>query len=123
MDGYDTIKLLNDIDHILDDNHSDILKYQPYITCDKHREDCIHFKRATRNKNEYKSLKEKQDLFNCDNFKDFVYISYLDRIHSLILHSTDLRETKEDRHKIKKYSNFPVYSTGVYIQYDGMYLF
>ena len=88
------------------------------MSCDKNPKQCKHVARATRDKDKYKLLKDKQDLFNCDNWKDFVYISYLDRIHSLILHSTDLRETKEDAHKIKKYTKFPVYSTGVFIQYD-----
>eukprot|EP01084_Bolivina_argentea_P223310 377862_1 len=110
-------QLLNDYDHIL--------QYHPTIMhqllCPNATK-CIHLKRAKRNSDFKQTLQEKQELFNSNDWKDFVYISFLDKIHCVLLHnaSENKIEFHNDTHAIKRYSKFPVYATGVYFQYDAL---
>ncbi len=122
LSEYDARKLSNDVDHILR-GHKIITLKQPFIRCSSR--DCIHFKRSTRS--EKQNIKEKQNLFNSNNFKDFIYISYLDRIHTQILHpQIDINmQIKQDAKKMlnSKYNEYPVYSSGLYIDYGYGMLF
>ncbi len=109
--SYSPIKLLDDIDHILT-KHADTLQFQPYIKCAMDTE-CKHFDVATRANNKYKTFKDKQEYFHCDNWKDYVYISALSKLHTVILHKDKSPLIiQNDVATIKKYNEYPVYSTG-----------
>ena len=118
---YDEInitKFAEDGNHVL--YHQPPINYKTFIKCNRGNK-CKHLQRANRTQNVHKPLQEKQNEFNCDGWKDFGWISYLDRLHTKLLHEKNTN-ISEDSHKIETYSKFPVYSTGVFIQYDRMFL-
>eukprot|EP01084_Bolivina_argentea_P314753 545200_1 len=119
LPDYKLSTLAEDIDHILTHHkkHSDS---QPYIKCEFYSDSqCVHLKRAARSSLDKLDLQEKQEFFHCDNFKDFVYISYLDRIHSQLLHSqiNVTIKVSQDAETIHKYDKYPVYNSGLFIDY------
>eukprot|EP01083_Nonionella_stella_P004798 13991_1 len=119
-------QLLVDFEHILQHNPS-IRAKQPYVAKCKKGKTCIHQKRIKQSQAMKLSQKQKQKLFNCDDWMDFEYILYLDKMHCAFFHNDDdalntthtLRHAKE-RHIIHRYSNFAVYSTGVYIDHSSL---
>eukprot|EP01083_Nonionella_stella_P000793 2271_1 len=126
--SYSPVELLNDIDHIVGHelNHG-IIGY----TCDAGLE-CIHFQRATRDRNaeKCKTLDFKKQFFNTNNQSDFVYISMLDRAHCLLYHSEEMKKAgtmnkntelmQQDTFKIQDQHMSSVamtYATCVYMEY------
>eukprot|EP01084_Bolivina_argentea_P141518 248672_1 len=83
--NYSPMKLLEDIDHILH-KHPNTIQSQPYIECSKSI-GCPHLLKATRTNDKHKNFKDKQEFFHCDNWKDYVYISTLAKIHTALLHA------------------------------------
>eukprot|EP01084_Bolivina_argentea_P056853 103974_1 len=120
---YDPTKLLDDIDHIFDGHMDDkyLLGNQPYVQCNN--DNCKHIKRAERDADKSKALEEKQEFFNCNNWKDYVYISCLDRFHSILLHGDKTKvlcgQLHKDAKTIHKYNKYFVYHHGIYVQYSS----
>eukprot|EP01083_Nonionella_stella_P022031 60907_1 len=115
------LQLLDDFDHVLE-HKPYIIEKQPYIKrCD--RDECTHSKRIEKAHELSKlSQQQQQILFHCDDWMDFEYILYLDKIHCTLCHAHDNQSFKPDkeRHIIRRYSHFAVYSTGVYIDHSSL---
>eukprot|EP01083_Nonionella_stella_P310616 1104350_1 len=81
--------------------------------------------RITKHDDMHLTMAQKYRLFNCDDWKDFVYISYLDKIHCVLFHDTKgLNLTiSKDRAKdpIRRYSTYSVYSASVYIDHSFLF--
>eukprot|EP01084_Bolivina_argentea_P069956 127233_1 len=123
LENYGNNQLVEDVQHIFGHNQS--FEYffiqQPYIKCTEDDSKCIHVKRTQRQKNIHESLVQKQKRYYCDDSKDFVYIKYLDAVHSAILHNVyNNRRLHQSGYIIKKYGTHKIYQTGVLIQYDAL---
>eukprot|EP01083_Nonionella_stella_P150959 481748_1 len=132
LPGYSAIKLIDDVDHLLrcHDDVADTINYEDIqqrygILCESY-EECVFSRRSQREtQQKVLDIGEKKALFHSHNMTDFVYISVLDRAHVVLLHcDDDIDISKKLLHKdsrmIAKYSTYPVYSTGVYMQYDAL---
>eukprot|EP01084_Bolivina_argentea_P223308 377859_1 len=119
LNGFNVTQLLDDFDHI-SKHGKDIRVKQPYVKC-KNGDKCIHLHRTEIHSKKSLSLQQKQKLFHCNDWKDFVFISYLDKIHCSMLHSAVMFSgIKKDEHIIHRYSKFEVFSSGVFFQYDAL---
>eukprot|EP01083_Nonionella_stella_P141493 436093_1 len=117
-------QLVDDVEHMMRHTPA-IRKKQPYVrkTC-KSDGRCIHQIRIGKHGDIHLTMAQKCNLFNCDDWKDFVYILYLDKIHCVLFHDikglnlTFLND--RDKDIIRRYSIFEVYSTGVYIDHASL---
>eukprot|EP01084_Bolivina_argentea_P223309 377861_1 len=104
-----------------DVNHIATHKIQHPIRCNK--KSCIHLKRATRDRHseQDQNLQRKKELFNTQNYDDFIFISMLDRAHVILRHGTKSVEFefKEDLARIE-INKIPTYSTGTFIEYHTL---
>eukprot|EP01084_Bolivina_argentea_P249777 418288_1 len=117
LSDYTPVKLLNDMEHIIDHQFA-----HQHTIC-PNGSDCIHLKRAMRDRNtdSCKILSLKKELFNCDIIEDFIYISMLDRAHSILMHSPEIKaNTIQLLKQDVKYTEIPIYSTGVYMEYHTL---
>eukprot|EP01084_Bolivina_argentea_P249776 418285_1 len=120
---YTPVKLLNDIQHIIEHQFKDKNR-----SC-KMGNKCIHLKRALRDRDspQCKLLHVKKELFNTDNPQDFIYISMLDRAHYILMHDLDIADMTDNtsnglqllQHDVKS-TEMHVYSTGIYMEYHTL---
>eukprot|EP01083_Nonionella_stella_P073086 197384_1 len=117
------VQLLDDFEHVL--AHKPwILTQQPYIPpCTSKRKTCIHQSRVKHCEQKHVKLSQQQNqqLFNCEDWKDYEYILFLDKMHCALFHRDDrLVHNNKEKHIIRRYSSFSVYSTGVYIDHSSL---
>eukprot|EP01083_Nonionella_stella_P031853 87176_1 len=111
------LQLLEDFEHVLQ-HRASIRAKQPYIERCNHGEDCIHKIRIQKSQDKL-SQQQQQQLFHSDDWMDYEYILYLDKIHCTFCHSNESFEHGKEKHIIRRYSHFAVYSTGVYIDHSS----
>eukprot|EP01083_Nonionella_stella_P004800 13996_1 len=118
------VRLLDYFEHIMNHNPS-MREKQPYMApCDKGKK-CIHQNRIKQcQAAQARSLSQqaKRELFNCDDQWDYEYILYLDKMHCAFFHNDDenLVQHRKEKHIIRRYSTFAVYSTGIYIDHSSL---
>eukprot|EP01083_Nonionella_stella_P022304 61692_1 len=120
LDQYSHHDLVSDVHHIFEHNRSSnyFFDEQPDLKCAAHSH-CKHLSRTQSEDLLYSSLVEKQQLFQCNDWRDFVYIRYFDAIHCVILHQHNAYQINESENAIKKNGTYQIYETGVLIQYDA----